>query len=208
MKKQKGLGLIGVLLIIGVLLLTAGGVVWEKKVTSTSTPTPIPTSILPPPTAPASSPTITTPSVVSPTPQDLGSCKSLSQGECETNWECDPIYRTGSCQPTGPIALPVEVYCGCKSLSTQEKRSRLQDKVLCEQTNGQWGIRNCLCLPQKDGVPLYTPEEGTHYFVSQRGCVSDKTACQETSGRWTPGQPCNCPIGKNFRSGIGCLQLE
>lgn len=30
MKKQRGLGLIGVLLIIGALILTAGGVVWEK----------------------------------------------------------------------------------------------------------------------------------------------------------------------------------
>jgi len=39
MKKQKGLGLIGILFIIGALLLTAGGVVvWQRKVP----PAPIP----------------------------------------------------------------------------------------------------------------------------------------------------------------------
>ena len=46
MKNQKGLGLIGFLLIIGALLLTAGGaVVWEKKVSPTPIvqPTPMPT---------------------------------------------------------------------------------------------------------------------------------------------------------------------
>ena len=40
---QKGLGLIGVLLIIGVLVITAGGVVWEKKAKPSPTPIPSPT---------------------------------------------------------------------------------------------------------------------------------------------------------------------
>ena len=44
MKKQKGLGLFGVLLVIGALLLTIGGVaVWREKVTPTPMPTPGPT---------------------------------------------------------------------------------------------------------------------------------------------------------------------
>jgi len=47
MKNQKGLGLIGVLLILGALLLTAGGaVVWEKKVSPTPAPKPLPTIIV------------------------------------------------------------------------------------------------------------------------------------------------------------------
>lgn len=218
-EKQFGFSLIGVLLIIGVLALIAGGVVVWRDL-SFPHPTPTPTPVLPIPITPIPSPTM--PAVVSPTPKTIGLCENLPQGECESSWECDPIYRTGSCQPTGPIMLPVEVYCGCKSLTAQEKQNRLRDKLLCEQTNGQWGIRNCLCLPQKDGVPLYTPEEGTHHFVSLRGCVSDKTFCLESGGRWTEGQLCQpgeigcagygktnpictCPAGKNFRSGAGCL---
>ncbi len=47
MKKQRGFSLIGVLLIIGALVVTAGGVVvWEKKVTLTATPVPNPTPTL------------------------------------------------------------------------------------------------------------------------------------------------------------------
>ena len=42
MKKQEGLGLIGILLVIGILILTAGGVVvWNKKIVPTPTPTPV-----------------------------------------------------------------------------------------------------------------------------------------------------------------------
>jgi len=41
MKKQKGLGLIGVLIIIGALVITVGGVVvWGKKTLPTPKPTP------------------------------------------------------------------------------------------------------------------------------------------------------------------------
>jgi len=65
MKKQKGLGLIGVLLIVGTLLLTAGGVVglpavrrvWKKKVSPT--PTSIPTIEVSP--TPAAKPFISPP---------------------------------------------------------------------------------------------------------------------------------------------------
>ena len=43
MKKQKGLGLIGILIIIGALIITTGRVlVWQKKVSPTPTPTPTP----------------------------------------------------------------------------------------------------------------------------------------------------------------------
>ena len=53
MKKQKGLGLIGVLLIIGALVLTAGGVVvWEKKATLIPPPTLTPPIL---PTSPSNS---------------------------------------------------------------------------------------------------------------------------------------------------------
>ena len=45
-KSESGLGLIGILLIIGILILTAGGVVvWQKKVSPTPTPTPTPTEV-------------------------------------------------------------------------------------------------------------------------------------------------------------------
>ena len=40
MKKQRGFGLIGILLIIGALILTAGVVVWEKKTLPAPTPSP------------------------------------------------------------------------------------------------------------------------------------------------------------------------
>ena len=43
MKKQKGLGLIGILIFIGALLLTAGGVVvWQRNILPTPTPTSTP----------------------------------------------------------------------------------------------------------------------------------------------------------------------
>lgn len=46
MKKQTGLGLIGVLLIIGALVVTAGGVlVWQRRALPTPTPTPTPAGI-------------------------------------------------------------------------------------------------------------------------------------------------------------------
>ncbi len=63
MKKQKGLGLIGVLLIIGALAVTTGGVVvWQKKISPTPTPTPPSTPIQTPSpkpesTSPTESPT-------------------------------------------------------------------------------------------------------------------------------------------------------
>ena len=71
MKNQKGLGLIGVLLILGALLLTIGGVVglpavrqvWEKK----DSPAPIPISTVEVSSTPAAKPSISPPH--SPSPQ-------------------------------------------------------------------------------------------------------------------------------------------
>ncbi len=58
---ESGLGLIGVLLIIGVLLLTAGGVlVWQKKVSPMVTSPPAPAVLSPTPTTNPITPTLGT----------------------------------------------------------------------------------------------------------------------------------------------------
>jgi hypothetical protein len=57
MKKQSGLGLVGILLIIGTLLLTAGGVViWQRQFSPTPMPTPTPSATTTPRTQPTESP--------------------------------------------------------------------------------------------------------------------------------------------------------
>ena len=59
MKKQQGFSLIGVLLIIGALVITAGGVViWQKKVlpTTTSAPAPMISDVFPTDENPSPSP--------------------------------------------------------------------------------------------------------------------------------------------------------
>ena len=75
MKKQKGFGLIGVLLIIGALLLTLGGVmVWGRKVSFTSTPS-------------------TTPVSPSPVPRESPEPPT----SCQTDADCPPSI--GVCSP-------------------------------------------------------------------------------------------------------------
>jgi len=78
MKKQKGLGLIGVLLIISALFLTAGGmVVWQKKTSLVLLPSSPPLN--------TSAPTTTNTQI------------QKTTDECEINTDCQYIWFTGGC---------------------------------------------------------------------------------------------------------------
>ena len=84
-QKQNGFGLIGILIIIGTLILTAGGVVvWRGKTDSipSSTPTPTPATQTQPTASPA---------------EPIDQCSGLNEKECLANSDCIPVYGP-SCQ--------------------------------------------------------------------------------------------------------------
>lgn len=86
MKKQKGFSLIGIILVIGALIITAGGVVvWDKKVKPIPTPTPYPT-LSPIPTLIL-------------TPQPTEQPKTIS---CQTDSDCPILDCIQGCPAEGP----------------------------------------------------------------------------------------------------------
>ena len=88
MKKQKGFGLIGILIIIGALVVTSGGVlVWRKKVLPILTPQ--------------------TPPIVSPE-KPADQCLDLNEEECLANQNCVPVYG-----PSCPACMN-EVFKRCR----------------------------------------------------------------------------------------------
>ena len=130
MKKQKGLGLIGILLIIGVLAITVGGVlVWQRRTLPTTTPTPISSE------------------------ESADQCSGLGEEYCLANSDCTPVYG-----PSCPACMD-EVFKKCRErLPGEVKRapwgvideSRFcaadSNCILIEKTACQGGCPNCQML--------------------------------------------------------------
>lgn len=115
MKKQVGFSLMGALLIIGVLAVTAGGVlVWEKKALSLPTPTSIPQ--IPPVTLPEK-------------PTD--GCSELGDKDCLANPDCFPVYG-----PSCPVCTN-EVFKRCRERQSGDiKRMPSGATSFCESAGG------------------------------------------------------------------------
>ena len=128
MKKQKGFSLIGVLVIVGALLFTAGGVVvWNKKTSTGLIPTPTP--LLVPTSKPSAQPTLQS--------------KPIS---CETDVDCPPLLP---CLPPECIGVAC-IYGECKNIP--------RESLICEDNSdcAFLDIRSCLapemfCGPEKLG---------------------------------------------------------
>lgn len=113
MRKQEGLSLIGVLLILGALVITTGGVlVWQKKISPTPTPTPQ--------TQPTASPE-------EPTDQ----CSGLNEKECLANSDCLPVYG-----PSCPACMDIR-FERCRN------RLSCQTSADCPPSLGVCGEGNC-----------------------------------------------------------------
>ena len=113
--KKLGFGLIGILLIIGILLLTAGGmVVWVKKVA----PTPVPVLNM------NSSPSVTMP-LLSPTPAETALISCQIDRDCPPSLGCWPLSEQCPTQKC--------VNAQCIQVNDEDTLKKLTDSMRCQK---------------------------------------------------------------------------
>jgi len=157
MNKQKGLGLIGLILIIGVLLLTAGGVgiVWERKVSQIPLPAsptiapPLPTGTSPVPTQPSMSETLTLPSLPPITDATSNFQTIIGLKVCHF----DPLVGTPSFPPELSMSYPPNTL----GLHIIQLRGSIQDTWLSQIKNS--GVEVLTYVPQNSYLVRMTPEQ-------------------------------------------------
>ena len=169
-KGNFGLGLIGVLLIIGALVITAGGVlVWRERTDSipSSTPTPTPATQTQPTASPA---------------EPIDQCSGLNEKECLANSDCIPVYG-----PSCPACMDIR-FERCRERNPGEVKkapwgvideskycAKDQDCILIEETACLGGCESCEMLDYSS--PLFE--------------AFNKTWCQKNQPEMKPCPHCD-----------------
>lgn len=151
---ESGLGLIGILIIIGIIALTAGGVllpavrpVWEEQVAPTSTPTPTPTPAPTPAPTPLIQPTPlpTSPGIEGPIQTETRCSRESGYDTCPTGYLC---YWSWECpkgiQDCGPPTGDFLCHKECQSNNDCPRGT-----PFCEETalmRGDYGNFFYMCM--------------------------------------------------------------
>lgn len=138
-------------------------------------------------------------------PEESIKCEELSENECFDSEKCRGVYGPSSCR--GNTCTTDHKFQACIEIPEERIQQGKIDKVLCENTQGNWhrdfslepGICNCPQYNQTDTLnPNLYHEFGKTKFVKEKGCVSEKNVCEENGGTWKMPEASSTEIRKDI----------